>query len=175
MKINCLSFLIFLLAIANHSCNQVCKSSYYHANMESVNMLNPYTRIESTEAIEGKYFSRMSNSTPFGGGVTIDISDSCLLKHTKVVFESKIRSNFLQTKGSIIVSLGKDDYPVSWNGFMATGFILNPNEWITFKDSIEFPKRVNGKVYNKISVFGFMNNPNELFDLDDLTVKVTYL
>ena len=146
----------------------------YHVNMENGTvMMNEYTKAEG-DAIAGKYFSRITPASPFGGGISIVISDSLILVRTKVVFEGKIRSSVLQTRGSIIVSLGKDDVPVSWNNFMAAGTIQNVGEWTLFKDSIEFPKRVNTKVYNKISVFGFLGNSNEIFDLDDLNITITY-
>lgn len=135
-------------------------------------LTNQGTRIEGN-AHSGKFYSRIDGNNQFGSGLSISLPDSLVTKRAKLIFSVWIRSNVLQTKGSMALSITKGITPVSWNIFMTAGAISEPNQWTLFRDSIELPKRINGCTYNKIALFSFIEkNAPEKFDIDDLNITI---
>ena len=126
-----------------------------------------------TDSVGGFRFSRLNKSGNTGLACYVGIEPKLQNKKLCITFKGRCRSNFAQSGGTISMSVNgeKNNEMLSWRAVLLKYHMVDINQWCTFRDSIIFPPKIDGKVYKTISVMAFLGGtPGENFDIDTLTV-----
>jgi hypothetical protein len=127
----------------------------------------------SGDSYSGSRFCRIDSNAQYGVGYAYFLPDSFYGAEVHVTIQSMVRSTDMNTKGSIAIALHVGDTMLKWNEVMAAGSLPGPSKWGFIQSEIVFPAELITKPDLHVRIFGFKSSGKDLFDIDDLKIKIS--